>query len=122
MISVIDDDEPTRRALVDLMRAKGFNANCYASAEDFLRADARRYSRCIITDIQMPGLSGIDLKRRLNAEAVRTPVIMITARLERRFKQEAANCGAFCFLAKPFAISDLFDCVNRALATGEGAW
>ena len=120
MISVIDDDEPTRRALVDLMCAKGFNASAFASAEAFLASDAFRTSQCIITDIQMPGLSGIDLKRCLDAEACVTPVIMITARLERRIKEEAALNGAFCFLAKPFQISDLLACVDNALGIGGG--
>ncbi len=121
VISVIDDDEATRDALVDLMRAKGLDACCYASAEEFLGSEAHWSSRCIVTDIQMPGMSGIDLKRRLDAEDCRTPVIMITARLEQRIQRQVADCGAFCFLAKPFPIGELFACVQKALASGEAA-
>ena len=66
VISIIDDDEATRLAVAALMRSKGFNARVYELAEDFLRAEACETSRCIITDIQMPGLSGIELKRHLD--------------------------------------------------------
>lgn len=116
IISIIDDDIATRSALTALMRSKGFDAKAYESAEDFLQAGAQEISRCIITDIQMPGLSGIDLKRRLNDGKCTIPVIMITARAEKRLHDLAIESGAFCLLRKPFKSQALLECVERALA------
>jgi FixJ family two-component response regulator len=115
VISIIDDDAAARSAIVALMRAKGFEARSYESAEDFLQSDASELSRCIITDIQMPGLSGIELKQQLDATNCRTPVIMITARVEPRLHSLALASGAFCLLRKPFKASELIECVERAL-------
>jgi len=115
VISVIDDDEAARSAVVALMRAKGFDAKCYESAEEFLRAGASENSQCIITDIQMPGLSGIELKQKLDADNCKTPVIMITARVEPRLHSLALASGAFCLLRKPFKANALIECVERAL-------
>jgi FixJ family two-component response regulator len=117
VISVIDDDEATCSAVAGLMRAKGFSVSAYHSAEDFLRAGAGEASQCIITDIQMPGLSGIELKQRLDTENCKTPVIMITARLEQRLHNLALASGAFCLLRKPFKAAALIACVEKALAT-----
>jgi len=117
IISIIDDDGPTRSALAGLMEAKGFAAHAYASAEEFLASGAAGTSDCIITDIQMPGLSGIDLKQRLDAASCPTPVIMITARLEQRLHDSAKASGAFCLLLKPFKADALLACVERAIGT-----
>jgi FixJ family two-component response regulator len=116
IISIIDDDLAARSAVAALMRAKGFEARAYESAEDFLRAGAHETSHCIITDIQMPGLSGIELKQRLNASNCKIPVIMITARVEQRLHSLALESGAFCLLRKPFKANALLECVKRALA------
>jgi len=116
IISIIDDDIATRIALAALMRAKGFDAKAYQSAEDFLQAGAQETSQCIITDIQMPGLSGIELKQQLNDRKCTIPVIMITARAEKRLHALAIESGAFCFLRKPFKSHALLECVERALA------
>jgi FixJ family two-component response regulator len=116
IISIIDDDLATRSALAALMRAKGFDVKAYESAEDFLQAGAQETSQCIITDIQMPGLSGIELKQRLNDGKCTIPVIMITARAESRLHALAVESGAFCLLRKPFKSHALLECVERALA------
>jgi FixJ family two-component response regulator len=116
IISIIDDDLATRSALAALMRAKGFDVKAYESAEDFLEAGAQETSQCIITDIQMPGLSGIELKQRLNDGKCTIPVIMITARAENRLHALAVESGAFCLLRKPFKSHALLECVERALA------
>ena len=116
IISIIDDDVATRLALAALMRAKGFDAKAYQSAEDFLQAGAQETSQCIITDIQMPGLSGIELKQQLNERKCAIPVIMITARAEKRLHALAIESGAFCLLRKPFRSHALLECVERALA------
>jgi FixJ family two-component response regulator len=111
VISIIDDDEPTRSAVAALMRAKGFSPSTYESAEEFLDARAQE----TITDIFMPGLSGIELKQRLNDDACTVPVIMISARLEDRLQSAALGAGAFCVLRKPFKAHALIQCVERAL-------
>jgi FixJ family two-component response regulator len=116
VIAIIDDDAATRSAVAALMRAKGFAVRTYESAEEFLDASVCNTSQCIITDIQMPGLSGIQLKQRLDAESCKTPVIMITARLEERLHSSALASGAFCLLRKPFKAHALIECVERALA------
>ena len=100
-----------------LMRAKGFDARAYESAEDFLQAGAHESSHCIITDVQMPGLSGIELMQRLNDGNYKVPVIMVTARVEQRLHDLALESGAFCLLRKPFRPHALIECVNRALAS-----
>jgi FixJ family two-component response regulator len=116
VISIIDDDESARSAVAALVRASGYEALAYDSAESFLASPALARSSCIITDVQMPGLTGIDLKHRLDAAACHTPVIMITARVEGRLHAEARDSGAFGFLRKPFKASALMDCVRRALS------
>jgi FixJ family two-component response regulator len=115
IISIIDDDEPTRSAVAALMRAKGFSPSTYACAEKFFDARGQETSQCIITDIFMPGLSGIELKQRLNNDACRVPVIMISARLEDRLQTAALEAGAFCVMRKPFKANALIQCVERAL-------
>jgi FixJ family two-component response regulator len=115
VISIIDDDEPTRVAVAALMRAKGYLPSTYDSAEGFLDAGAQNNSQCIITDIYMPGLSGIELKQRLNKDCCRVPVIMISARLEDRLQALAVEAGAFCVLRKPFKAHALISCVEKAL-------
>ena len=116
IISIIDDDEATRSALAGLMRAMGLDARVYGCAEDFLSADVCETSQCIITDIQMPGLSGIELKHMLDDARCGTPVIMITARAEERLRSLALASGAFCLLRKPFKSEALMECVRRAIA------
>jgi FixJ family two-component response regulator len=116
IISIIDDDGPTRTAVAALMRAKGFTPSTYESAEGFLNARAQDTSQCIITDIFMPGLSGIELKQRLNNDACTVPVIMISARLEEHSESQALASGAFCVLRKPFKAHALIQCVERALS------
>jgi FixJ family two-component response regulator len=115
VISIIDDDEPTRSAVAALMRAKGFSPSTYESAESFLDARGQETSQCIITDIFMPGMSGIGLKQRLNEYGCAVPVIMISARLEDRLQNAALEAGAFCVLRKPFKAHALIQCVERAL-------
>jgi FixJ family two-component response regulator len=115
LISIIDDDEAVRKAIKALLRSFGFQVETFASAEQFLAASAPARSRCIVTDIQMPGLSGIDLKQRLVSAGLETPVIMITARTESPLHQQALDSGAFCLLKKPFEAADLMACITRAI-------
>ena len=114
-IAIIEDDEATRFALAGLMRAKGFTAQPFESAEHFLASESET-PQCIVTDIQMPGLTGIELKIRLDALHWKVPVIMITAREEQRLHKQALESGAFCLLRKPFRAEALISCIERALA------
>ena len=116
LISIIDDDDSLRAALVGLVRSLGYRASGFANAEDFLAADQANASAAIVTDIQMPGLSGIELKERLAADGCAAPVIMITARSEPGLQERAFASGALCVLKKPFAAEALIDCLERALA------
>jgi FixJ family two-component response regulator len=114
LVSVIDDDESTRLTLSSLLRLLGFSTAPFSSAEDFLQSDSRDVSCCIITDIQMPGLSGIELKQWLDDHASRVPVIMITARPEARLHAQALASGAVCLLKKPFDAETLLASLERA--------
>jgi FixJ family two-component response regulator len=114
VIAIIDDDEATRTAVMALIRAKGYSVKGYDAAEAFLQ-EPSDLVQCIITDIQMPGLTGIELKHCLVGKGCQTPVIMITARLEQHIHQLALASGAYCLLRKPFKANALIDCVERAL-------
>jgi len=116
LISVIDDDASIVSAIVGLVRSMGYHASGHLSAEAFLHSGESRSAQCVITDIQMPGMSGIDLKRQLMDQNVSTPVIMITARTEQALLANARASGAFCLLNKPFDADDLVRCVETALA------
>lgn len=113
LISIVEDDASLREAMVGLVRSLGYRAASYPCAEDFLAAATA--SDCVVTDIQMPGLSGIDLKLRLAAAGSPTPVIMVTARQEPALHARARASGALCVLIKPFPAESLIDCVEAAL-------
>lgn len=116
LVSIIDDDDSMRSALVGLVRSLGHRAIGFGSAEEFLAAGEAAASAAIVTDIQMPGLSGIELKERLVAKGCAAPVIMITARTEAGLEARALASGALCVLSKPFAAESLIACLERALA------
>src|SRR5215470_4185608 len=117
LISIIDDDDSMRSAVVALVRSAGYDARGFASAEEFLASGEVKSSACIITDIQMPGMSGIELKQHLMASQNAVPVIMITARHDPDLEGKARACGAACFLRKPFDADLLIGCVESALKT-----
>lgn len=119
MISIIDDDASVREATKGLVRSLGYEATAYQSAEDFLRSDGIDDTSCIISDVQMPGLSGLDLQERMLAEGRMTPMIFITAFPHEHVRTKALNGGAYGFLAKPFDDDKLIACLDKALA-GQG--
>lgn len=114
LISVIDDDESFRLALVESLSSLGYRARGFASAEEFIAEDLEGSCDCVITDIHMPGISGFDLKRLLAARGSTVPVIMITARGEQGLEAKAAASGVVCLLRKPFETDALIDCLERA--------
>jgi FixJ family two-component response regulator len=113
-IAVIDDDESFRIALVESLCSLGHSAHGIASAEEFVAGEGEGSRDCIITDIQMPGMSGFDLKRLLATRGSTVPVIMITARATLNLEGKAAASGAVCLLRKPFATDTLIGCLEQA--------
>jgi FixJ family two-component response regulator len=115
LISIVDDDESIRVATAGLIRSFGFVAQAFASAEEFLQSPELDETSCLISDIQMPGIDGLELQRRLASENRRTPIIFITAFPDARIRERALAGGAVCFLKKPFEGQVLIQCVDRAL-------
>jgi len=120
MISIIEDDPVVREATDGLVRSLGYRSATFASAEDFLHSDRIEETACLITDLQMPGLSGIELQSALIARGNRIPVIFITAFAEDRARRRALEAGAIGFLAKPFAEACLIKHIETALQNCEG--
>lgn len=118
MISIIDDDFLVREATATLVRSLGFASAKFGSAEAFLESDDIDHTQCLIVDVQLPGLSGMDLQRRLQADGREIPVIFITAFAEERLRASAAAAGAVGFLGKPFDPEALIGCLSTALQRG----
>jgi len=117
LIAIIDDDEAMRDSLRDLMEAAGLVARCFASAEEFLASDLRVQAACLIVDIRMPKMSGLQLQARLKQEECNIPIIFITAHGDARMRIRAMREGAVEFLAKPFDHHLLLKRVRAALDT-----
>src|SRR5271155_5378005 len=115
LIAIIDDDEAMRDSLRDLMEAAGLVARCFASAEEFLASDLRVQAACLIVDIRMPKMSGLQLQARLKQEECNIPIIFITAHGDARMRIRAMREGGVEFLAKPFDHHLLLKRVRTAL-------
>lgn len=102
MIAIVDDDEAVREALLDFLQVEGLSARAFAGAGDFLADPAIRDFACVITDIRMPGIDGLELQRRLRASGSACPVIFITSASEETTRARAMQDGAVAFLTKPF--------------------
>ena len=116
MICIIDDDPWARSGLEELVLALGFPARTFASAEQFVESDAVADTACVITDVQMPGLSGLELQSLLRGDGRKTPVIFVTAYPNDACRARAFAGGAVGFLNKPFDDRLLIDCLHRAMA------
>ncbi len=115
LIAVIDDDESFQAALVELLCSLGYGVRGFASADEFVAAGVAGPYGCIITDIHMPGMSGLDLKQLLASRECRVPVIMITAGADSGLEGRVMSSGAIGLLNKPFEASALIGCLERAL-------
>jgi FixJ family two-component response regulator len=115
IVSIIDDDASVRDATDALVRSLGYTARSFASAEDFLRSAAADDTSCVIADVQMPGMSGIELQSALIARGYRLPIIFITAFPEEGTRARALAAGAICFLTKPFDGATLISCLEMAI-------
>ena len=115
LVAIVDDDESVQRALQDLIESDGLSALCFGSAEQFLDSEARNKAACLIADIRMPGLSGLELQAKLKAERCRIPVVFITAHGDAEMRIHAMREGAVQFLSKPFDDAVLLEIVHTAL-------
>ena len=115
LIAVVDDDNSFRSALVDSLASLGYTARGFASAEEFIAWESNAACDCAITDIHMPGMSGLDLAKLLRERPRALPVVMITARSDPGIDVHAASTGAICLLRKPLDTNALIDCLDRAL-------
>ena len=115
LVAIVDDDQSVRCALKDLMESAGHSARCFGSAEKFLESDERKQTACLVADINMPAMSGLDLQARLKAEGSRIPIIFITAHGDAKMKMQAMKAGAVEFLSKPFDDDVLLEKVRAAL-------
>jgi FixJ family two-component response regulator len=114
-VAIVDDDELMRDALRGLLKAVGLPAQEFASAEEFLDSGRQDQTACLIADIRMPGISGLELQAKLNADRCRIPIIFITAHGDEKMRMQAMRGGAVEFLAKPFDDEALLDSVRAAL-------
>jgi FixJ family two-component response regulator len=115
IVAVIDDDESVRTALKELLRSEGLPVRAFESAEDFLKSGQQLHTGCLIADIRMPGMSGLELQAKLNADRCRIPTIFITAHGDEKMRMQALRAGAVEFLAKPFDDEALLERVRTAL-------
>jgi FixJ family two-component response regulator len=115
MVSIVDDDPLAREGIRELVESLGYKALAFVSAQDFLQSGAIATTGCLITDLQMPGLSGLDLQERLQAQGYRTPVILITAYPNEKHRSRAMSAGAIGFLSKPFEERCLVECLTVAM-------
>lgn len=115
LIAVIDDDEAVRVSLDGLIRSYGYGVRLYESALAFLNCAERAAADCVISDVQMPGMTGIELKEALVASGSPTPVILISAFVDDISQARAEQAGVTCYLKKPFTGQGIIDCLNRAL-------
>jgi FixJ family two-component response regulator len=114
VISIVDDDEAVRESTEGLVRSLGYLAATFSSAEEFLSSERLHDTSCLITDLQMPGLSGVELQRRLIAGGHHMPIIFITAFPEESVRARAMEAGAVCFMSKPYSEDRLIGCLDMA--------
>ena len=115
VVAIVDDDDLMRAALQGLLKSAGLPTQAFASAEEFLWSGHQHDAACLITDIRMPGLSGLELQARLNGDHCRIPTIFITAHGDAKMRMQAMKAGAMDFLAKPFDDEVLLESVRSAM-------
>jgi FixJ family two-component response regulator len=115
LISIVDDDESVRKALKRLFKSVGLRVEAFASAEDFLSLASPQHAACLVLDLRLPGMSGLELQARLLAANYRIPVVFTSAHGDQQARKQALAAGAIDFLQKPFSEKALFDAINSAL-------
>ena len=117
LVAILDDDDSVRSALQGLLKAVELPAQAFATAEEFLQSGQQHQIACLIADIRMPGMSGLELQAKLKAERCRIPIIFITAHGDEKMRMQALRAGAVEFMAKPFNDEALLESVRAALAS-----
>ena len=120
LIAIVDDDVMVCEATKDLVETFGFEARSFTSAGEFLNSGCVPDTSCLIADVQMPGMNGLQLQRKLNASGHRIPVIFITAFPDEHIRKRALRAGAVCYLNKPFDSGDLLSCIRSTLRFEKG--
>lgn len=115
LVAIVDDDDLMRGALQGMLKSVGLPSQAFASAEEFLTSGQQRQTGCLIADIRMPGMSGLELQAKLNSEHFRIPTIFITAHGDEKMRMQALRAGAVEFLSKPFDDEALLESVRAAL-------
>ena len=115
MIAIVDDDDAVREATAGFVRSLGYSASTFASADEFLESEQVGNTSCLITDVRMPGMSGLDLQDRLIAQGHRFPIIFITGYPDENARVRAMKAGAIAFLSKPFNADLLIGYLDKAL-------
>ena len=115
LIAIVDDDKSVQTALQDLIESEGLPTLCFGSAEEFLDSGAQYKAVCLIADVRMPGMSGLELQTKLKAERCRIPIIFITAHGDAKMQTQALREGALKFFAKPFDNTVLLEAIHAAL-------
>src|SRR3981189_934552 len=115
LVAIVDDEDLIRSALQGLLKSSGLPAQTFASSEEFLDAGRQHQTACLIADIRMPGMSGLELQAKLNADRCRIPTIFITAHGDEKMRMQALRAGAVEFMAKPFDDEVLLESVRAAL-------
>jgi FixJ family two-component response regulator len=117
LVAIVDDDESVRNAVHGVLRSVGLKAQAFSSAEEYLESGRQDQTGCLITDVQMPGMTGLELQARLLEDEHRIPIIFITAYGNARMRAQAMRAGAIEFLGKPFNDDVLLESVRAALET-----
>jgi len=115
-VAVVDDDVSIRHAMLNLLRAAGFSASAFADAESFLGSKRRRGISCLVADVRMPGMTGLELYEALAASDEPIPTILVTAHDDEATRLRARKAGVHCYLGKPFSPEELCECIRSALA------
>jgi FixJ family two-component response regulator len=120
LVAIVDDDQSIRDATRNLLRAAGFATATFEDAESFLGSASRAAAACLVADMRMPGMTGLELYQALVASGERIPTVIITAHPEELTQSRAREAGITCYISKPFAPDDLLECVREALAKPRG--
>jgi FixJ family two-component response regulator len=115
LVAIVDDDESIRSSLLGLMKALDFRSEAFESAEEYLKSGQQRNTACLITDLRLPGISGLELQSKLNADRHRIPIIFITGHGDENVRMQALRAGAVEFLMKPFDDQAMIDSIRAAL-------
>jgi FixJ family two-component response regulator len=121
LIAIVDDDESVRDALTSLLHSAGWQAEAFASAEAFLQSGQVHTTACLLLDIRLPGLSGLELQRQLRSSQAWLPLIFLTAHGTEAMRAQTLQAGAVAFFTKPFSDTALLEAIHAALAPDSGS-